>query len=112
MSLLDRGRQAVTVFPEETVTDSDGNPFTRASAVGIDLRAEIQPLSSTEDADGGFVTESRFRLRLAGQRGAAVVLGPRSQVQWKGNRYSIEGNGREHFGSPATTRVEYVMMRG
>ena len=47
MSLIDRGTEVVTVFPEETVTDADGNTMTRPSAVGVVARAVVQPMTST-----------------------------------------------------------------
>jgi hypothetical protein len=47
------------VFPEETVTDADGNTMTRPSAVGVVARAVVQPMTSTEDASVGFVTTSK-----------------------------------------------------
>lgn len=111
MSLLSQGRQNVTVYPEETVIDSDGNTITRSSLTGIELRASVQPLSSTEDVDGGFVIESRYRLRLAGQRGAAVVLGPRALLQWRGRMHSIDGDATVHESSRQTEHATYIMVR-
>ncbi|MFA4082663.1 hypothetical protein [Mycobacteroides salmoniphilum] len=46
-------------------TDDDhGNAITRAAKVGTLVRAAVQPISSTENADGGSNAESRYRLRL------------------------------------------------
>ena len=60
------------MFPEETVTDADGNTMTRPSAVGVVARAVVQPMTSTEDASVEFETTSKNRLRLVGYTG---VLG-------------------------------------
>jgi hypothetical protein len=54
--LLDRGNETVSVFPEETVTDSMGNIRTRASETGITVKATVQPLTFTEDNSVGFDT--------------------------------------------------------
>uniref|UniRef100_A0AB39U2J1 Head-to-tail stopper n=1 Tax=Mycolicibacterium phage Caroline1 TaxID=3240804 RepID=A0AB39U2J1_9CAUD len=66
MSLLRRGTETVTVYPEVTVTDSDGNKFTRPGSVGIVVKASVQPLgllgAPAENTDGGFNTQSRYRM--------------------------------------------------
>src|SRR6476659_3999429 len=64
VSLLHRGTETVTVFPEETFTDADGNTRTRPSSVGVAVRAVVQPMTSTEHQTVGFETESKYRLRL------------------------------------------------
>jgi hypothetical protein len=65
VSLLHRGTETVTVFPEETFTDADCNTRTRPSSVGVVVRAVVQPMTSTEHQTVGFETESKSRLRLA-----------------------------------------------
>jgi hypothetical protein len=88
MSLLHRSTEVVTVFPEEAVTDADGNTMTQPSAVGVVSRAVVQPMTSTEDATVGFETTSKCRLRLVGY---PDMLGAQSQVEWQGKRYAIDG---------------------
>lgn len=110
MSLLNRGTETVTVFPEETVTDSDGNLITRAGSIGILVKASVQPISSTEKADGR--TESRYRLRLAGGfPTGGGILGSRAAVEWRGKRYAIEGEAQLHTGSRRTSHATYTMVR-
>ncbi|MBS1690771.1 MAG: hypothetical protein JST91_00870 [Actinobacteria bacterium] len=103
----------MTVFPEETVTDTDGNTRTRAGSVGVVVRASVQPISSTENADGaGFTTTSRYRLRLAGgYPTGGGILGAQSKVEWRGKLYSIEGDAQLHNGSSRTAHAVYVMVR-
>lgn len=105
MSLLDRGNETVLVYPEEMVIDSDGNKRTRPSKVGVAVRAVVQPLSSTEDADG---TTSKYRLRLIGY---TDLLGAQSAVEWRGKRYAIDGDPLVYNSSRRTAHVEYVMVR-
>lgn len=114
MSLLDRGTDTVLVFPEEMIIDSDGNKFTRPATTGAPFRAVVQPLGAgsvapRETTDGGgFSSVSRYRLRLINHPG---VLGARSQVEWNGQRYSIDGDAMVFNGSPRTRHVDYVMVR-
>lgn len=107
MSLLHKGTEAVTVYPQEVTTDSDGNTITRPSNVGIVARASVQPIGFTEDQTTGFTTESRYRLRLVG----GPLLGPQSAVEWQGKWYAIEGEPRQYTGSPRTRHTSYVMVR-
>ena len=63
MSLLSRGTEVVTVYPEEVATDADGNTRTRPSATGVVCRAVVQPITSAvavgnqESQEIGFLTE-------------------------------------------------------
>lgn len=113
MSLIHRGNETVTVFPETVTEDDDGNRITRPSSVGLVARAVVQPvgtgLTDRENNDGGFNTNSRYRLRLIGWRGG--LLGAQSQIDWNGRRYAIDGEPVEYNGSPRTARVEYLMVR-
>lgn len=112
MSLLRRGTETVTVFPEVTVTDADGNKFTQAGTMGIVVKASVQPISSTEDNDGGFHTTSRYRLRLAGGFPfGGGILGAQARVEWRDKLYSIVGDAELHTGSTRTAHAVYTMVR-
>lgn len=113
MSLLNRGNEVVTVFPEEVFTDRDGNTRTRPGSVGVVVRASVQPINSTEpDMPGGSHTVSRYRLRLAGGwPTGGGILGAQAQVEWRGKRYSIEGDAQFHTGSPRTAHAVYTMVK-
>lgn len=110
MSLLNRATDIVTVFPEESFTDADGNDRTRASTVGVVAKAVVQPMSGGGEQQGiGSQTEERLRLRLVGWKGGE--LGSQSQVQWNGRRYVVHGEPRRHKGSHRTAHVDYVLVR-
>ena len=68
-SLLHRGTEIVTVFPDEMIIDGEGNKKMRPSATGIVCRAVVQPITTTEDAKVGYQTMSKYRLRLVGYSG-------------------------------------------
>jgi hypothetical protein len=113
MSLLHRGTDQVRVFAEVTKTDSDGNKVTTPGTVGIVCRAVVQPLgllgASAESTEGGFNSESRYRLRLIGWQGS--LLGAQSAVEWQRRRYAIDGDPKIYNGSRRTAHVDYVMVR-
>ena len=110
MSLLRRGTEVVTVFPEETFTNERGTPSTRPSAVGTVCRAVVQPIKADEDEQGGsFSSESRYRLRLVGWQGD--LLGSQSQIEWRGKRYAVHGEPLLFTGSPQTAHVDYEIRR-
>lgn len=96
MSLLDRGNTVVTVYPEATAIDDDGNPITKASTTGTAVRASVQPLTAV------------YRLRLAG---SGPVLGAQAEIEWEGRRYSIIGPPVRFTGSRRTAHVIYTMAR-
>jgi hypothetical protein len=109
MSLLARGTETVTVFPEEQTTDRDGNKITRPSAVGVVCRAVVQPISSpTEDMEIGFLTEAKYRLRLVGY---PALLDAHAQVEWQGKRFSIDGEPQRYNGSRRTAHCDYTIVR-
>jgi hypothetical protein len=109
MSLLLRGTDAVAVYAEEVTTDEDGNIWTRPSAVGVMARAVVQPIGApTESQDGGFETVAKYRLRLVGY---ADLVGAQAQIEWNGQRWSIDGEPRIHNGSPKTRHIDYVIVR-
>lgn len=109
MSLLDRGAELVTVYPQEVFTDGDGNKRTRASSVGIVVRATIQPLTSTETMDEGYQTEEAYRFRPV--RSFTTELGAQSQVDWNGQRWVIDGEPKRYLGSRRTAHTDYVIRR-
>jgi hypothetical protein len=113
MSLLHRGTEVVTVFPEEMVIDSDGNKFTRPSSVGVVSRAVVQVRAISGSQAAGTekdnVTEERLRLRLVNWQ--LPELGVQAQVEWEGRRYSVHGEPQRYRGSPRTAHTTYTLLR-
>jgi hypothetical protein len=114
MSLLDRGREVVTIYPEVTWTDDDGNVITKPSPVGVVAKATIQPITTdTDDADAtGNVAggPTRYRLRLP-RSFSGGLLGRQSAVDWNGDRWSIIGDPQIYNGSRRTAHVDYTIGR-
>ncbi|SDZ12053.1 hypothetical protein SAMN05216215_104742 [Saccharopolyspora shandongensis] len=115
MSLLDKYNAVVTVHPEETWEDEDGNIMTRPSPVGIETPAMVQLAAQSgtssrnaENFDMGYNTEEIYRLRLPKD---FQELGPSSVIEWEGRRHNIFGRPQRFQGSKRTTRIEYLMRR-
>lgn len=117
MSLLDKGRETVTVYPEKTTTDRDGNTITEPDmSAGVTWRATIQPEAQSGtsarraemDAEG-FQTESVYTLRLP--RDFPFVLNAQSRVDWNGQYWAVIGDPKVYNGSPRTARYEYTIRR-
>jgi hypothetical protein len=110
VSLLDRGSEDVTVFLEESVTDADGNIKTRPSATGITTTASVQLIGTpAESQDTGYQTGSRYRLRFP--RSWPHTLGAQSQIEWNGQRWSLDGDASLHNSSRRTAHATYVIIR-
>lgn len=108
MSLLLSGRETVTVYPEVVGTDDDGNIVTKPSPTGTALKAAVQPLSSTETSERGFTGRQAYRMRL---QASAPILGAQAVVEWKGHRWSVEGDAVFYGGSPRTSHIDYTIVK-
>ncbi|MEO6084433.1 MAG: hypothetical protein ABIQ18_15140 [Umezawaea sp.] len=116
MSLLDRGREVVTVYQEIVTTDRDGNTITKAGTHGVTTRASVQILAQSgtssrrsEQDNEGFETESVYRLRLP--RDFPFILGAQAKVDWQGKTWSVIGDARQFNGSPRTAHSDYIIRR-
>lgn len=116
MSLLDKGNQCVVVFPEEVVTDADGNTQTRPSKCGFRTIARIQPIGQSgtsarraEQDNEGFETEKMYSLRFP--RSFKCVLGAQSQIEWMGVRWAVHGDAMHYTSSRRTAHLTYTLRR-
>lgn len=116
MSLLDIGKQNVTIYLEEVWTDSDGNTMTRPGSVGIPAKVTIQfePASGTsqrrvEQDNEGFETEQNYRMRVP--RNFPYVIGAQSKIVWDGKTFSVNGDAQPYNGSPRTAHLDYSLRR-
>lgn len=115
MSLLDRATEDVIVYPEEVVTDMDGNIRTRPSAVGFPARARMQPLGQSgtssrrqEQDNEGFESERVYNIRFPRN---FPLLGAQSQIEWRGHRWALFGSEVIFNNSPRTAHVTYTIKR-
>jgi hypothetical protein len=56
----------------------------------------------------GYQTMGKDRLQLANY---PTLLGAQSQVEWNGQRYTVDGEPRQYNGSRRTAHVDYVIVR-
>jgi len=116
MSLLDKGNQCIIVYPEEVVTDADGNTRTRPSKNGFRTHARIQPIGQSgtsarraEQDNEGFETEKYYSLRFP--RSVKCILGAQAQVEWMGVRWAVQGDAMHFHSSPRTRHHTYTLRR-
>jgi uncharacterized protein YtpQ (UPF0354 family) len=116
VSLLDKANENIIIYPEEVVTDVDGNTQTRASKTGIPAVARIQPVGQSgtsarraEQDNEGFETEQFYRLRLP--RKYTCHMGAQAQVDWRGKRFVVHGDAILFTNSPATSHSLYMLRR-
>ncbi|ALA48128.1 head closure Hc1 [Mycobacterium phage Phlei] len=121
MSLLDHGARYddVIVYPEETITDEDGNTFTRPSKTGIPAKARFQIMNQSgtsarraEQDNEGFLTEKIYRMRFPRSFTAEHgILGAQSIIIWNGEKWSVFGDVTRWGDSHRTARVDYTVKR-
>lgn len=118
MSLLDKGRETVVVFPEETYTDPDGNLLRRPQATGITVvNAVVQLLAQSgtsqrraEQDNEGQETEEMYRLRLP-RSYIGPVIGAHGRVVWRNLSWAVIGKERRYNSSSRTAHIDYLIRR-
>jgi hypothetical protein len=119
LSLLDRAKQDIVVYPQEVFEDDLGNTLIRPAAVGYEAKAEIQPARQSgtsarraEQDNEGYETEETYRMRFTRYHDSThAPLGQGSQVEWKGKRWSVVGFPTEYMGSSRTAHIDYMIRR-
>lgn len=119
MSLLDKAHQDIIVFPQESFQDDLGNVLFRPSATGYAAKAEIQPARQSgtsarraEQDNEGYETEENYRLRFSRAHDRThPALGQGSQVEWKGERWSVVGEPTFYMGGRRTAHIDYQIRR-
>lgn len=116
MSLLDLGIEPIIVYPEEVVTDVDGNIRTRPATTGVAVKARIQPIGQSgtsarraEQDNEGFETEKMYSLRLP--RNIQCRMGAQAQIEWRGQRWAVHGDATVYNSSPRTAHMTYTIRR-
>lgn len=117
MSLLDGGAnyEECTLYPEELVTDIDGNPRTRPSTTGVQVLGRFQPITFNsagskvqESEQVGFQTQMIYSVRFP--RGTQSI-GAQAELVWRGERFSIIGDANIYNSSPRTAHDIYFIER-
>lgn len=120
MSLLDKGNQTVTVYPDEQYTDEDGNIILRASLTGYEAVAVVQPARQSgtsarraEQATEGYMTEEVYRVRFTRAHDRTMPkLGLAAEIEWNDERWHVVGWATEYYGSRKTAHIDYQIKRG
>lgn len=121
MSLITRqGRYAVTVYPDLSYTDRDGNAATKAGLVPVETTATVHPMGFSGTAarraemdKEGHVSEQVAVIYFPrGDTSLSHPLGPQSVVVWEGKRWQLFGHAKSFNGSSRTARHTYQLKRG
>ncbi|GAU66663.1 hypothetical protein SSP35_03_03110 [Streptomyces sp. NBRC 110611] len=104
MSLLDRGNETVTIYPQEQTTDDRGNVVWRPSAIPVVVRCRIQPEDPDEPTVAGQATTTTYRVIARD-----APLGPWARVEWDGRTWDVVGEPRRYNGSSATRHIDALI---
>jgi hypothetical protein len=114
--LLDHGPHTVTIYLEETVTDSYGNPVKRPSATGVTVTGcLVQPLSSSRGAFPALSVTQGQRVDNAYRFSARTApLGWWARVIWhhpdgRDRNLTVLGGPLLYEASPATRHVSATL---
>ena len=110
MSLLDAAPEMVTVYPQETYTDSRGDERVRPAALGVAVKAWMQPMSQLRlfpsvDATQQQRVYSTWRLIARN-----APLGIWSRVEWRGMSLSVRSGPEERRYSGATSHITALLQ--
>lgn len=117
MSLLDKGRETVTLYNEIPYLDSDGNPSRKAGTTPVTINnCVVQLLAQsgtsarrTEDNNEGFDSERVYRLRPP--RSFTTEIGMLAKIVWRGETWSVFGKARRFNGSNRTAHIDYLIRK-
>jgi hypothetical protein len=110
VSLLDAPMEAVTVFPEETYTDSRGDVRTRPSATGVEVQGWMQPMSATHLFPSLDATQQQRIYATWRFIGRDAPLGVWSRVEWDGRSFLVRSGPEERRYSSTTGHITAVLQ--
>ncbi|MEU7639875.1 hypothetical protein AB0C11_27920 [Streptomyces sp. NPDC039016] len=103
MSLLDRGPEEIVIYPAgPALPDGTRGP----EGEPVPVRCRIQPMTSTETPDGGYVVTTTYRVIAR-----ALPAGPWSRVVWRGQTWTVAGEPARRRGSPRTQHDTAIIRR-
>lgn len=104
MSLLDRGNEEITVYPEVETTDERDNDVRVPSPDGVVVRCRVQPIRSDDVAVAGQQVTTVYKIIARD-----APLGAWALVNWQGRDWDLIGEPLWSNGSPATRHVTVLI---
>lgn len=104
MSLLDNGPHLIEVYPQQMVTDSQGNTVPVPSDTSVQMRCQVQPVTSNEVDAGGYQVATVYRVI-----GRSGPLGPWAKVVWMDREWDIIGEPRHYTNGRKTQHVDCLI---
>lgn len=104
MSLLDEGREDVTIYPMVETTGPDGEKVWRAAPdnQGVAIMASVQPIGNDKSDESASDQQANTVYRVRPNRDETVPVGPWAGVGWDGRRWDVVGEAATQNGSEAT----------
>ena len=99
--LLDKGSETLTVYLEETVTDSMGNPVKRPSGIGLTIR-----VTTSEDRNSDAELPGQVSNKVIRVMARQVPIGSWSRVVYAGEEWDLASPPR--FTPGATKRLRHI----
>nr|WSZ97271.1 hypothetical protein OH820_17845 [Streptomyces sp. NBC_00857] len=103
MSLLDHGTETVVIYPTGPVLP-DGTRGTEGEPITV--RCRVQPLTSTEDAEPGYLDSTLYRIIAR-----TLPAGPWARVMWRGRAWAVVGEPAHRTGSSRTRHDTATIRR-
>jgi hypothetical protein len=101
VSLLDKGPDIVTVYPDTVETsDEYGNRILGPAPTGVQVRGRFQPSTADESAALGQQAFTMYRFTCR-----EFPSGPYGRVAFDGSDWDIVGEPKQHRGSSTTRHV-------
>ncbi len=110
MSLLDAPPETVTVFPEETYTDSRGDVRTRPASTGVAVSAWMQPMSVQRLFPSLDPTQQQRVYATWRLIARSAPLGIWARVEWRGKSLSVRSGPEERHYSAMTSHVTALLQ--
>jgi hypothetical protein len=107
MSLLDDGRDTVTLYPEKVVNDVLDNPGKRVPDLDnpVTLTGRMQPVSFSETDANGQQVQSRWRFVTR-----SFPAGAWAKVTWNGRDFDVVAEAARRNGSDVTKHVTVILQ--
>jgi len=110
VSLLAAPMESVTVYPEESYTDSHGDVRTRPSATGVEVAGWMQPMSATALFPSLDATQQQRIYSTYRFIGRDAPLGVWARVEWADRSFLVRSGPEDRRYSHTTGHITAVLQ--
>ena len=107
MSLLDDGRDSITLYPEIVSTDVLGNPGKRVPDLAnpVTVTGRVQPVIATETDSNGQQVTTRYRFVTR-----TFLAGAFARANWGGRDWDVVAEPARRNGSDTTRHTTVILQ--